>query len=224
MTIYAQEDVGGSPWIIKFSNQAAYLALGVNVKIEEGIRKKEQISWLAWFLLTFLMLRICVADNLWPEYTQRLNVGINLLPACLSADLSLANKLTPEGSLRILVLHQNDQAAASSVATSLLALKTIGGYAVEVETLSTSAPQLSDDSPVAAIFIASPGIKSEIFNHWITDRQSMVFSPFSGDVERGVVAGLYVTDRILPFINLSQAKKAGVVYKPFFLRIAKQYD
>jgi hypothetical protein len=161
---------------------------------------------------------------LWPEDKQRLNVAINLLPACLSADLALPKKLSQNGKLRILVLHENQKKAAFSVSSALLALENIAGFSLDIEIVSTSDRQSPVTSPIAALFIATPGIKSEIFNNWIEHHQTTVFSPFSGDVERGAVAGIHVTDRILPYINLSQAQKAGVVYKPFFLRIAKQYD
>lgn len=177
-----------------------------------------------WLLFTVLVFKTCFANSLWPEDVQRLNVGINVLPACLIADLALSKKLTPSGKLRILVLHKNDYASALSVSEGLLALKTIGGYPIEIVILSTSERQEPYNTRVAALFIASPGIKPEIFNNWIRHNQTTVFSPFTGDVERGAIAGLYVTDRILPYINISQAKRAGVIYKPFFLRIAKQYD
>lgn len=175
-------------------------------------------------LLSLLFFKIATADSLWPEDAQRLNVGINILPACLVADLALSKKLTPSGKLRILVLHKDNYASALSVSEGLSALKRIGGYPMEIEIISTSERQEPHDKPVAALFIASPGINSEIFNNWVRYRQTTVFSPFLGDVERGAIAGLYVTDRILPYINTSQANLAGVIYKPFFLRIAKQYN
>ncbi|MCG7897903.1 MAG: YfiR family protein [Candidatus Thiodiazotropha lotti] len=180
--------------------------------------------WRGFLLLILLLSRICFADILWSEDKQRLNVAINLLPACLGADLALADKLSVTGKLRILVLHDNQQHVAMAVSAGLLALKTISDFPLEVEIVSTSDRKKPDLSPIAALFVATPGIKSEIFNNWVENKRTTVFSPFSGDVERGAVAGIYVTDRILPYINLTQAKKAGVVYKPFFLRIAKQYD
>ncbi|MET0081279.1 MAG: hypothetical protein ABW119_22720 [Candidatus Thiodiazotropha lotti] len=191
----------------------------------EAIRREKRYSfWRGFILLLLLLSRTCFADILWSEDKQRLNVAINLLPACLGADLALADKLSPSGKLRILVLHDNQQKVALAVSTGLLALKTIADFPLDVEILSTSDRQKPDLSPIAALFVASPGIKSEILNNWVEYKQTTVFSPFSGDVERGAVAGIYVTDRILPYINLTQAEKAGVVYKPFFLRIAKQYD
>ncbi|MCG7989336.1 MAG: hypothetical protein JAZ20_03140 [Candidatus Thiodiazotropha weberae] len=187
-------------------------------------RKKSHSLWRGFLLLILLLSRTCFADILWSEDKQRLNVAINLLPACLGADLALANKLSPSGKLRILILHDNQKKVALAVSAGLLALKTIAGFPLDVEIISTSDIQKPVLTPITALFVATPGIKSEIFNNWVEYKQTTVFSPFSGDVERGAVAGIYVTDRILPYINLTQAKKSGVVYKPFFLRIAKQYD
>jgi hypothetical protein len=185
---------------------------------------KSHTLWRTLLLLSTLLLEFSHADMLWPEDRQRLNVAINLLPACLSADLALPKKLSQSGKLRILVLHDNQKNTALSVSSGLLALENIAGFSLDVDIVSTSDRQSPFESPIAAIFIATPGIKSEIFNNWIEYHQTTVFSPFSGDVERGAVAGIHVTDRILPYINVTQAKRAGVIYKPFFLRIAKQYD
>ncbi|MBV2089307.1 MAG: hypothetical protein KUF72_00295 [Candidatus Thiodiazotropha sp. (ex Ctena orbiculata)] len=192
----------------------------------ENIAISKEMSrslWRGVVLLILLLSRTCFADVLWPEDKQRLNVAINILPACLMADLTLSDKLSSSGKLRILVLHENQQKVALTVSAGLLALKSIANFPLDVEIISTSDRQKPNLSPIAALFVATPGINSEILNNWVEYKQTTVFSPFSGDVERGAVAGIYVTDRILPYINLAQAKKAGVVYKPFFLRIAKQY-
>ena len=182
------------------------------------------IKFICLVLLSGTVLSLALADTLWPEDAQRLNVGINLLPACLSADLALQEKLTPDGMLRILVMHHNDLISATTVASGLLELEAIRGFPLQVEIISATSPGSPDPDPVAALFIASPDIQTTVFDHWVAQRQTQVFSPFSGDVERGAVAGLFITDRILPFINPARAKLAGVRYKPFFLRIAKQYD
>ncbi|MEJ2619618.1 MAG: hypothetical protein P8163_05015 [Candidatus Thiodiazotropha sp.] len=114
---------------------------------------------------------------LWPEDRQRLNVAINLLPTCLSADLALPKKLSQTGKLRILVLHDNQEKAALSVSSELLALESIAGHGLDVAILSTSDRQSPFQSPIAALFIVTPGIESEILNNWVEYHQTTVFPP-----------------------------------------------
>ncbi|MCU7906349.1 MAG: YfiR family protein [Candidatus Thiodiazotropha sp. (ex Epidulcina cf. delphinae)] len=186
-------------------------------------RRAKAIAGIVWLLLS-VFATISPADKLWPEEEQRLNVGIHLFPACLNADLSLSEKLTPEKILRILVVHDQDPAHAQAVASGLRELDDVGGYPLQVDTVSLTALGAHETERVSALFIATPGIQSDIFNRWARQHHTMVFSPFAGDVERGAVAGLYVSDRILPSVNLSQAEQAGIRFKPFFLRVAKHHD
>lgn len=76
------------------------------------------------------------------------------------------------------------------------------------------------DQP-GGIFIANPGIAPQRLRDWSERFQTLVFSPFTGDVERGAVAGVSVTDRVLPFVNLPQARRAGIQFQAFFLQVAR---
>lgn len=65
-----------------------------------------------------------------------------------------------------------------SVSAGLLALKTINGFPLQVEILSTSDRPNPDHSPSTALFLVTPGIKSDIFNNWVGSIQTTVFLPF----------------------------------------------
>ena len=69
--------------------------------------------------------------------------------------------------------------------------------------------------------MTSVGVGAARLRAWSERFRTLVFSPFAGDVEAGAVAGIYVADRILPFINLRQAQRAGIRFKPFFLKVAR---
>ncbi len=49
----------------------------------------------------------------------------------------------------------------------------------------------------------------------------ILYSPFEGDVERGVTAGLSIEAKVLPFVNQRTLEASGVELKPFFLKVAK---
>ncbi|MCU7922409.1 MAG: YfiR family protein [Candidatus Thiodiazotropha sp. (ex Dulcina madagascariensis)] len=186
-------------------------------------RRAKTIAGILWLLLS-ASATIALSNKLWPEEEQRLNVGIHLFPACLNADLSLSGRVTPNGALRILVVHDQDPVHAETAAAGLRELHSVGGYPLKIDKVSLASLVTHETDRISALFIATPGIQTDIFDRWAREHQVMVFSPFAGDVERGAVAGLYVSDRILPLVNLSQAERAGIRFKPFFLRIARHHD
>ena len=53
--------------------------------------------------------------------------------------------------------------------------------------------------------------------------QHILFSPFEGDVEKGVMAGLSVESRVRPYVNISALKHSNVEMKPFFIKVSKLY-
>lgn len=162
--------------------------------------------------------------GLWPEQEQRVHVGTKLFPACLSADQDLADKTTPEGELRLLVVHRDALEDAKEVAEALQRVGSAAGLPLRVEILQGGAVARYSGGRVAGIFLATPNADEGQLPAWPGRFHALVFSPFLGDVERGAVAGLQVTDRILPAVNLPQAARAGVRFKPFFLKVAKIYD
>ena len=64
----------------------------------------------------------------------------------------------------------------------------------------------------------------EKFKNNFSKNHIIVFSPFEGDVERGVQCGIAVQARVRPFLNMKSLKSAGVSLKPFFLKVAKKYE
>jgi hypothetical protein len=164
------------------------------------------------------------ADTLWEEDRQRLNVGLKLFPACLAADQGLAQRADPQGRLRVLVLHPHSLQRAEEVAADLRAVEWAGQSPLEVTAISLE--QLADyqDQRLAAIFVAAPGLPDAVIEQGAAAFRTLLFSPFPGDVERGAVAGIQMSDRILPYVNLRQAARAGIVFKPFFLRIAARHE
>jgi hypothetical protein len=177
-----------------------------------------------WGLCAILHLIAAAAQDLWPEEEQRLRVGEKLFAAFLTADQNLAQKLTPSGDVLVLVAHEDADELARKVAARLLLVKRIGG--LELRTRVIEADRVSDyrGPRAAAVFLVTPRFGADRLASWGERLGALVFSPFAGDVERGAVAGVYVSDRILPFVNLPQARRAGVRFKPFFLKVAKSYE
>lgn len=175
-------------------------------------------------LLLGLSCSVLYGHDLWPEEEQRFNVGLKLFPAVLGGSRGLADKVRADGRLRIIVAHIDSPQTARRAARYLSDIKQINAIPLDVVTLSTAEMRGAEIDQVGGIFVSTPGVPANALMAWSKDRETLVFSPFQGDVEDGAVAGISVTDRILPYVNLKQARRAGIVFKPFFLRVAKTHD
>ncbi|AFL74440.1 hypothetical protein [Thiocystis violascens] len=184
--------------------------------------------WLGLSLCLPLWIGMPVAraetSALWQEDAQRLRVGLKLFPACLGALESLDDVLAQNDSLRVLVVYEGSDAPARQAVSSLETIDRIRGHPLRASILSARELDQGSGGLAAGIFIASVGLDPRRLRTWSERYRILVFSPFAGAVEEGAVAGIYVADRILPHINIAQARRAHIRFKPFFLQVARQYQ
>jgi len=155
---------------------------------------------------------------------RRAWTGLDLFPSILAADADIAEKKRTDGALHLLLVYQDRQDLAESMRTHLERVKKIQDIPIRVGI--SGIDELSDrvESSLAGIFLVEQaGDEIETIIRLGRDHRAVVFSPFAGDVERGVSSGMITTDRILPYVNVEAMRLSGVRIKPFFLRIAEQY-
>jgi hypothetical protein len=169
-------------------------------------------------------LRLAHSDGLWQEEEQRLRVGLAVFPAALGAMEPLTEKRSPDGRLDLFVVHDGSPEAAREAVESLEAIGQVRGIPIAVTVLTPEALDAYSGSVPAGIFVASTGLGSARLRRWSERLRTLVFSPFAGDVEAGAVAGISVTDQILPYINRGQAQRAQIRFKTFFLEVAREYE
>lgn len=171
-------------------------------------------SWLGW----------AWGAALWEEDRQRLAVGLKLFPACLGALEGLEQRRAPDGRLGVAVVYRDSDQDAREAARVLNDIGQVRGLPLAVTLFSVTALDAYQGPPLSAVFVASLDLGSRRLRAWSERDHLLVFSPFDGDVEAGAVAGIRVTDRILPAVNLAQAARAGLRFKPFFLQVAHRYE
>ncbi len=155
--------------------------------------------------------------------SPRMQIGINIMPAIVAANKRLADNDTQ--TVPIYVVYQNNRHLAEQLRPGLEKIGKIRTYALEVESISLSDLLASDPVPSSAIFIAEP-INDELGNllDFVKQQRVLLFSPFEGDVERGVATGFRVTDKVLPMVNTTSLKLSNIQLKAFFLRIAVKHE
>ena len=156
---------------------------------------------------------------------RRIMVGVKLFPAVIAADYQLADKKDKLGFLPLYILYEDKPQLAQDLAKRLTQIKTIKNFPVKVK-VSTLDDFINGNTPSAiAVFLAqSPNSKTQKVLDRATSTSTLLFSPFKGDVEKGVHSGFVVSDRILPYVNLKTMQQSRIKLKAFFLRVSKYYD
>jgi len=110
---------------------------------------------------------------------------------------------------------------AQAMAKHLSGIEAIRNIPVRVDIRKFSElPQV----PMAGIFLAEKPQRLDFLLSYGKSKQAILFSPFSGDVEKGVPAGMIISDRILPYINPDSIREFGIQIKPLFLRITVVFE
>lgn len=180
--------------------------------------------WILRLLLAASLLssEVVAADE---QTERRALIGIQLFPAVVAADRELDDKLAADGQLPILLVYREDRFAAEDAARRLAATGRIRGIPLRIETATYAELERWSAPLPAALMLAewSPGDVATAAEFAIANGR-ILFSPFKGDVERGALAGIAISDRILPYINRRTLDASGVTLKPFLLEVAKSYE
>ena len=177
---------------------------------------------------SFILLLLCmlsISANANEKEMRRIMVGLKLFPAVVAADYQLANKKDEQGYLPLYILYDDNPSLADDLAEHLTQIRTIKNIPVLVK-VSTFDEFINGKTPSSiAVFIAQPpnGKTHKVLLR-ATSSSILLFSPFKGDVEKGVHSGFIVSDRILPYVNLKTMQQSGITLKAFFLRVSKRYE
>ncbi len=157
--------------------------------------------------------------------SPRLQIGIGLLPAVIAANKDLGTQDSSR-PLPIFVVYRDNPKIADQLRLTLEQnIGVIRGRDLSVR--SVSVDQLLDEKPtsLSSVFIAEP-LDTRLGDviQFAESRRLLLFSPFKGDVERGVAAGLKVTHKVLPMVNMKALGRAKIELKAFFLRIAVKHE
>lgn len=169
------------------------------------------------FLLLLFFVTAAYPNN-------RVLIGINLFPSFLASDQNIHSKIGEDNHLHVVIVYQYDVKTANDMADRLNELKKIRNIPIKLNISTVLDIEYSENQNIAGIFIAESMIplvsiiKKSIKNNFI------VFSPFEGDVEKGVTGGIYITDKIVPYLNVQTLLLAKIKMKAFFLRVSKKYE
>jgi hypothetical protein len=156
---------------------------------------------------------------------RRTSVGLKLFRSMLVANTAYQQKITDLDTLRVKIIFNHGLAKAQTLKQSLIADSAkLHGKAVVFELISIK-DYLQSNDKILGLFIAEKidhASLQALIDKSITT-QTLLFSPFKGDVEKGVLGGISVESKVRPFINMKTLNASKVTIKSFYLRVSKKH-
>ena len=179
--------------------------------------------WLALLLsLTPLGVPTAVAQS---DLSPRMRIGVNLLPAVIAANKNLRAQLNQQNKITVYLVFRSNPALAKSIARQLSSKPRILGHPTEYIIMSSQELLTSAPLTTNILFIVEPLANDlNAVLDFARKHRLLSFSPFKGDVEKGISTGFRVTDKVLPLVNLKSLRHSRIQLKAFFLRIAVKYE
>ena len=157
--------------------------------------------------------------------TRRAELGVRLFRTLLAADLDLPKKTVENNQLLVVFFYVDDKRRAEELAARFVGNppEKVRDMAVIAEVTNDAAFAKYASRGPAAVFIAQPpnaGALRSVIRYGI-DRHVIVYSPFEGHVEKGVLGGIAVEAQVRPFVNLGTLEASRISLKSFFLQVTK---
>ncbi len=194
--------------------------------MKTGAAKK--LNRILQLILLLVLCTPCRGLLMADTFTEhRTLVGLKLFRTLVAADLNIEDKLNQQGELTVALLYINNNKEASDYRQALDGQFTqVKGHQVQTRLLQLSELNKTETMPLSAIFIAQPLNKNELTGviQFAIQNHLVLFSPYEGDVEQGVLGGLSVQATVRPLINIKTLQQSKLNIKPFYLKVAKHYE
>ncbi len=156
---------------------------------------------------------------------RRTRAGVRVFRSLLSAEIGIENKAGEDGRLHLLIVGgeaaQVDELAALLAPSKAGKPATLRGLPLDVQRVEHIVE--GEGEVPAGVFLAEAPDEEELeaLIAWSIDHQVMLYSPFEGHVERGVMAGIAIEAKVRPYLNTRTIAEAGLELKPLFLKVSK---
>ena len=212
---------------LDFSNNEGSFARFLLAKVLPGRILRAQ-----YFVVAILFVVMSVAaDNLGyadEEENRRVDISLSIFPRIVAVDNDFRSKLSPENKVKLAFLYSEDNERAQSLAELLISKnKIIGGMRVTASTFSIkNMLNVSSGIKPTAIFLSERLNKEDLDKvvAFAEKNSFIVFSPFTGDVERGVTVGISVTNRVKPYFNIQALKNSNIDINALLMKMSKRYE
>jgi hypothetical protein len=178
-------------------------------------------------ILVLSLLLLAPAYGADEVQSRRADLGVRLFRTLLAADLDLPKKTVENNQLLVVFYYVDDKRRAEELASRFVGqpAEKVRDMVVITEVSNDPAFAKYATRGPAAVFIAQPpnaSLLRSVIKFGI-DRHLIVYSPFEGHVEKGVLGGLAVEAQVKPFVNMTTLDQSHVSLKAFFMQVAKKF-
>ncbi|MBF0152964.1 MAG: hypothetical protein HQL64_04405 [Magnetococcales bacterium] len=178
------------------------------------------------FLGAFLLGGSVFATAMGGGLSYEIQLGVKMFPTLVGSNLDIEKQKNQDGELSLLIIYQDDFKAGQQVNDILTnTTKTIVKSPVRIRLAAVSELGSIVD-PVAGAFIAeqlSSVLRFEVIR-FATQKRAVVFSPFAGDVEGGIMTGIHVATQVQPALNNRVIHASGMRLNQILFKVAKVYE
>ena len=158
--------------------------------------------------------------------TRRVDISLSIFPRIVAVDNHFRDKLNSDKKAYLLFVYDKNQKYAQQLADRMKnSNANIGGMAVVTEIISVT-DDLPINNPPTAVFLVErlSSAQLEKIMLFSAETHRLVFSPYSGDVERGATVGISVTNRVKPYFNLSALRQSKVAINALLMKMSKRHE
>lgn len=158
---------------------------------------------------------------------RRAEVGARVFRALLAADVDLPKKTIAGNQILIVFFfYGSDSRRAVELAGAFVGAGDVRGLPVVTEVSNDATFARYAGRLPAGVFLAdaAPRATVQSLARFGIDRHVIVYSPFEGDVESGILGGLSIEAQVRPYLNRATLESSHITLKEFFLKVAKVYQ
>lgn len=171
---------------------------------------------------------VVISNNVFADETEkrRVDISVSIFPRIVAVDNDFRKKLDKDGKAQLLFVYDGDERYARELAGRVGKKgSNIGGISIVTRVISVSKLLRLSEIPMAIFMVERLDDKQlEKVIVYAESVQRLLFSPFSGDVERGVTVGISVTNRVKPFFNLSALRRSEVEINKLLMKMSKHHE
>lgn len=184
------------------------------------------------FAIIFRLLVIAVSLGFLNVYAsesidRRLQISLSIFPKIVAVDNGLREKLDKKNRVLLAFISEFDDGKARELAKAMRSkIKNIAGMSYRVEPVNLGDILAKDSFSPTAIFLTER-LSSKRFNtvmDFAMRKKILVFSPFTGDVERGATVGIAITSRVKPYFNMRTLGASSISINALLIKMSKRYE
>ena len=175
----------------------------------------------------------------WERDDRLVIMAADLLPAVVSAQIDAEDFYRVDGqqqmgrTIPVCLLYNKKKYIAERVAKRLNKITPLPNHSFLLHSASvrqfldntgdTVCQKLSKRPRILFLVDDLKRLKREVIQTGLK-HNALIYSYSFADVEDGATAGIRVTERVLPALNMTSLKKIGISFAPLFVRIAEKVN